>query len=161
MQARLSEINAEDTSLTANIASVESALTVARANLKDAQQAEGVAADREKATRINELNTKLKEELDNVDDAFADAIGSVLSARALLMQMQALGVTSPTDQMYRINSVAVIKTELQKLPSPWVSDFEFARLSPSQKKNFKDLATAWHDQIVNQIAGRLPKKEAA
>jgi hypothetical protein len=28
-------------------------------------------------------------------------------------------------------------------------------LAPSQKKTFKPLAAAWHDQIANQIAQRL------
>jgi hypothetical protein len=90
---KLREINLEDVGLAANLASVEAALSVARANLKAAQAAEASAADHEKAKQIAELNTKLKEELDNADDAFADGIGSVLSARGLLMEMRALGVT--------------------------------------------------------------------
>jgi hypothetical protein len=158
-KAKLAEINAEDVSLGTNIASVDAALTVARANLAAAQAAAAGAANREKAQRIAVLNAKLKQELDNADDAFSDAIGSVLTARNLLMEIHALGVTSPTDQMFRINAVAVIKTALQELPQPWINDFEFSRLAPSQKKHFKDLATAWHDQIENQIAGRLGEKK--
>jgi hypothetical protein len=113
------------------------------------------AADREKAGQIAALNVQLKEELENADDALSDAITSVLSARDLLMKMHSLGVTSPTDQMFRINSVAVLKTALQLLPQPWVNDFEFMRLSPSQKKFFRPLAAGWHDQITNQTAARL------
>jgi hypothetical protein len=158
-KARLADINAEDIGLTSNIASVEAALTVARANLKAAQQAEASAADIEKAKQIAALNAKLKEELDNADDALADAIGSVLSARALLMEINSLGVASPTDQLFRINSVAAIKTVIQKLPSSWINDFEFSRLSPSQKKEFKPLATAWCGQIENQIATTPPKNK--
>src|SRR5258708_29944280 len=146
-KARLSEINAEDVGLTANIASVESALTVARANLEAAKKAEASAGDRERAKLIAELNAKLKEELENADDAFGDAIGSVLSARDLLMRMQALGVTSPTETMFKINSVAVIKTAIQKLPNAYINDFEFMRLAPSQKKDFKPLATVLHYHI--------------
>jgi hypothetical protein len=154
---RLKDINAEDTGLAANIASVDAALTVARANLVAAQQDAAGAADIEKANRIAEMNEKLKEALGNADDAFADAIASVLDARTLLQDMQSLGVSSPTDPMFRINAVAAIKTVLQLLPQPWINDFEFMRLAPSQKKEFKSLAAGW----CNQIAARLPKSEAA
>jgi hypothetical protein len=156
---RLREINLEDISLAANIASVEAALTVARANLKAAQAAEAQAADHEKAKHISELNAKLKEELDNADDAFADAIGSVLSARSLLMEMHTLGLAWPTDQLFRINAVAAIKTVIQKLPEPWIRDFEFMRLSPSQKKEFKPLSQGWCEQIAARL-GEQPKKVA-
>jgi hypothetical protein len=160
-KARLSEINAEDIGLTANVASVEAALTVARARLKDAQNGEAIAADKVKTQAIAELNARLKEELDNADDAFADAIGSLLSARAVLMEMNTLGIASPTDQLFRINSVAAIKTVIQKLPSSWINDFEFSRLAPSQKKEFKPLATAWCGSIANRIAVQSPKKSKA
>jgi hypothetical protein len=69
------------------------------------------------------------------------------------------GTASPTDPMFRINSVTVIKTAIQLLPQPWINDFEFARLAPSQKKASRPLATAWHDQIANQIAQRLGEKK--
>jgi hypothetical protein len=58
------------------------------------------------------------------------------------MEMRALGLASPTDQLFRINIVAAIKSVIQQLPSPWINDFEFMRLSPSQKKEFKPLAGA-------------------
>src|SRR6202021_95822 len=62
---RLRDINLEDISLDANIASVEAALTVARQNLAIAQHGEAIAADKAKAQGIAELNEKLKGELDN------------------------------------------------------------------------------------------------
>jgi hypothetical protein len=77
------------------------------------------------------------------------------------MEMNTLGIASPTDQLFRINSVAAIKTVIQKLPSSWINDFEFSRLAPSQKKEFKPLATAWCGSIANRIAQPLPKKEEA
>jgi hypothetical protein len=161
---RLREINLEDISLDGNIASVEAALSVARQNLADAQHGEAIAADKAKAEGIAELNTKLKDELDNAGDAFGDAIGSVLSALALLREMRALGLANPTDQLVRINMVTAIKTVIQGLPEPWIRDFEFMRLSPSQKKEFKPLAAGWCTQITNQTAARLgenKKEEAA
>ncbi|MHC2539128.1 hypothetical protein [Bradyrhizobium diazoefficiens] len=160
-RSRLDEINVAAAKFASEFTSIEAAIIEANKNLDAAQAAEAQAADRTKAERIAALNAKLKEELDDADDALADAISSVLSARALLMEMHALGVTSPTDQMFRINSVAVIKTVIQLLPQPWINDFEFARLSPLQKKNFKDLANAWGMTIENQIVARLPKEEAA
>ena len=156
---RLDEINIAATKFASEFASIEAAIIAANKNL-DAAEAQRV--DRDKAKQIAVLNAKLKEELENASDAFSDAIGSVLSARDLLMEMHALGVTSPTDQLFRINSVAAIKSTIQKLPNNWINDFEFMRLSPSQKKDFKPLATAWHNQIANQIADRIgAKKEEA
>lgn len=163
-RTRLDEINIASAKFASEFASIAAAIIEANKNLDAAQAAEAQAADRTKAEQIAALNAKLKEELDDADDAFADAISSVLSARALLMEMHTLGVTSPTDQMFRINSVAAIKTVIQLLPQPWINDFEFARLAPSQKKAFKPLAIAWRDQIANQISNQLPqptKTEAA
>jgi hypothetical protein len=161
---KLADINAEDASLAGNLASVEAALTVARANVAAAKVAEAQTADHEKARQVAALNAKLKEQLDDANDAFADAIESVLSARALLQEMTVLGVVSPTDQLFRINSVAAMKTVIQKLPSSWINDFEFSRLAPPQKKQFRDLANSWCNQIANLVAQRLPqpkKTEAA
>lgn len=160
-RSRLDEINVASAKFASEFASVEAAITEANKNLDAARRAEAQAADRTKAERIAALNAKLKEELDDADDAFADAISSVLSARALLMEMHTLGVTSPTDQMFRINSVAVIKTVIQLLPQPWINDFEFARLAPSQKKAFKEIVSGWCSTIERQVADRLPKVEAA
>jgi hypothetical protein len=163
-KAKLTEIIAETSTHGFNIESVQFALREANDRLVIARQAAASAADCDKANQIAALNAKLKEELDNADDAFSDAIASVLGARALLMEIHTLGVSSPTDQMFRINSVAVIKTALQNLPQPWISDFEFSRLAPSQKKAFRPLAESWCDQIANQIAARLgeeKKKDAA
>jgi hypothetical protein len=84
-----------------------------------------------------------------------------LLARSLLMEMHSLGVTAPIDQQFRINVVACIKTVIQTLPGPYINDFEFMRLSPSQKKSFKSLAESWGPTISNQIAARLPQKENA
>jgi hypothetical protein len=55
--------------------------------------------------------------------------------------------------------VTAIKTVIQQLPSPYINDFEFARLSPLQKKHFRNLAAGWCDQIANQIAARLGEKK--
>lgn len=161
-KARLKEINLESLTTGTNLESVNAALSVATRNLAAAQAAAAGAADIDKAKQVAALNAKFKQELDNADDAFADAIGSLLDARKLLQDMHMLGVASPTDQMFRINSVAVIKTVIQRLPTARVNDFEFMRLAPSQKKTFKPLAAGWRDQIASQIAARLgSEKEVA
>ncbi|SHK94303.1 hypothetical protein [Bradyrhizobium lablabi] len=152
---KLRTINLEDIGLASNIASVGAALVVARANLAAAQRAEAQAADRAKAEQIAGLNAQLKEQLEDADAALVDAMASVLAAKELLSQLHNLGVASPSDQMFRVNAVTCIKTAIQELPSPYINDFEFARLAPLQKKHFKNLAAAWCDQITNQIAARL------
>jgi hypothetical protein len=98
--------------------------------------------------------------------AIDDCCGQISSgSRRLLnfslMEMHSLGVTAPIDQQFRINVVACIKTVIQTLPGPYINDFEFMRLSPSQKKSFKSLAESWGPTISNQIAARLPQKENA
>jgi hypothetical protein len=79
------------------------------------------------------------------------------------MEMHRLGIASPTDQLFKINTVAAIKSVLQNLPHAWINDFEFMRLAPSQKNEFRQIAVAWCAQITSQIAARLPEnnKDAA
>jgi chromosome segregation ATPase len=161
-RARLDKLNTEHASFASELESIEAAIVEARKRLEAARAAEASTANLEEAKQIAALNAKLKEELENADDAFSDAISSVLNARDLLTEMHSLGVASPIDQLFKINAVAAIKTVIQKLPGPYINDFEFMRLSPSQKKEFKALATTWCDQIARQTEQRLPKKiEAA
>src|SRR5216683_366992 len=170
-QLKVNKINTEASTIGHEMVALEVQITEVDKRLDAARIAESIAIAREKAAHIVALNAQLKEELDNADDALADAIGSVLSARKLLGDLHALGVTSPTDQMFRLIVTARIKTEVQLLPPAWVNDFEFMRLLPSQKRAFKpnadvtrgkgmaDIATAWHNQIANQIAHQLPKQQ--
>src|SRR5277367_457118 len=71
-KARLAEINTEDIGLAANIASVEAALTVARANLNVAQQAEAIAAVKANALALRGKLAQFKELGAVLDDCFAD-----------------------------------------------------------------------------------------
>ena len=66
-KARLSEIATEDAALTANIASVEAALTVARGNLETARHGVAIAADRERRAQVETLRAKFNEELVDAD----------------------------------------------------------------------------------------------
>ena len=158
-KARLAEINAEDTSHSANIASVEAALTVARANLDAAQRNEAIAADRAAAEQARKLNDEFKEYGADADEALSDAISAILKMIALRDQMAALGITAPSGQQLRINSVVAVKSALQNLPQPWINDFEFARLAPSQKKSFKTISQGWGEMIERQIAQRVGEKK--
>jgi chromosome segregation ATPase len=152
---RLDKLKAEHRDLSSELISMEAAIAEANKRLAAAEHAAVSAADCEKAKQIAALNSQLKEELTNADDAFADAIGSVLAAKELFLQLHALGIASPTDQLYRINAVTAIKTAIQKLPEPWIRDFEFSRLAPLQKKTFRNLANAWCDQVAIQIAAKF------
>jgi hypothetical protein len=155
-KAKLDRINVESSTIGHEVVGVEAAIAEADRRLAAARKAEALALDHERATQIAELSAKFKEELGNADDALSDAVSSILEARKLLEEMHTLGVTSPTDAMFRINAVAVLKTSLQLLPNAYVNDFEFMRLAPSQKKSFRPLADAWGATIANQIAARLP-----
>jgi predicted nucleic acid-binding Zn-ribbon protein len=154
---KLDKINAETAAFSSEMESLEAAIVEATARLNAAKAAEVMAADREKAKAIEALNAQLREQLSDAEAAFDDAISSVLTSKELLSQLHGLGVASPSDSMFRINSIIAIKTVIQNLPQNWINDFEFARLAPSQKRQFKSLADAWCGQITNQ----LPKKEEA
>jgi hypothetical protein len=58
-------------------------------------------------------------------------------------------------EQFRVNGTICIKTMIQNLPQLWVNDFEFARLAPGQKKNFKAIVEGWQLMIERNIAGRL------
>jgi chromosome segregation ATPase len=154
---RLDKINIETATHTSEQASIEAAIIEANTHLAAAQRNEAQTADKAKVQQISALNAQLKEQLEDAHDAFTDAISSVLTAKELLSQLHGLGVASPSDNMFRINVVIAVKTVIQQLPSMYINDFEFARLSPGQKKQFKQLADAW----CNQIANQLPKSEEA
>ncbi len=153
-KARLSEINVEDTSLAANVASVEAALTVARANLKAAQVAEALAADKANALAVRELNKNFLELGLIVDDAFADVISASAEMREVLDKMRALGVTSPTHQQFNVLGLIACKTAVMHVPwSAGGREWDF--LAPNQRKTFKSIASGWCEMIERQVAERL------
>jgi hypothetical protein len=159
---RLKEINAEDIGLAGNIASVESALTVARAHLKEAQQGEAIAANQSKAQQIAELKTAFVENGINAGDALADFIGSIMEMKKQRDDMEALGIKTPSSRQFHVNTVIAVKTMLQQLPQPMVNELQDWRLLLStQRMSFKDITAGWDATITRQITERLGSKEAA
>jgi hypothetical protein len=148
----LTNNNAQTIALINDQDAIGLALIEANRRLGAAKAAEAAASDREREKRIAALIPKLKEALDNVSDAYEDAHGSRRDAHAIFQELRALGAPVPSDQMIRINAVVCIKTHIQELPSPYINDFEFSRLAPSQKKTFRQ----WGAQIIAHL---LPKKE--
>ncbi|SHL15033.1 hypothetical protein [Bradyrhizobium lablabi] len=153
-RSRLDEINIAAAKFASEFASIEAAIIEANKRLDTEHHNARLATDKANAEAIAALNAQLREQLHDAEDAFADGISSVLSAKELLSQLHNLGVTSPSDPLFRINVVIAIKTVVQQLPQNYISDFEFQRLSPSQKRQFKQLADAWCQQIANQIGDR-------
>jgi hypothetical protein len=149
---RLREITLEDVSLTANIASVEAALTVARANLKAAQQGEAQAADKANALALREKLKRFVELGLILDDCFADFRSAAIEMKQVLDDIHNLGQVSPTAQMFRVNCDLAFKTAVQGTPF-WSQDFP--ALGHGQKKTFKSLVDAWSANIEANIAARL------
>jgi hypothetical protein len=159
---RLREINLEDTSLGANVASVEAALTVARQNLAAAKTAEAQAADIEKAKAIAALKTAFVDNGINAGDALSDFIGSIMEMKQQRDDMEALGITAPTSRQFQVNAIIAIKTILQMLPTPWVNELQdWQLLLHPARRSFKDITADWSSMIDRQIAQRLGEKEAA
>jgi hypothetical protein len=90
-----------------------------------------------------------------LDDAVWDIGTSVTEMVGLLNDMHALGQASPTSEQFRVNGTMALKSMLQELPQLWVNDFDFQRLAPNQKKQFKTLVAGWSQMIENNINSRL------
>jgi chromosome segregation ATPase len=160
-KARLADINLEDISLGSNIASVEAALTVARANLATAKAAEAQANDKVKALQLREKLKKFVELGMNLDDCFADFKSAATEMKQVLDDIHNLGQVSPTAQMFKVNCDLAFKTAVQGTPF-WSQDFP--AMAPSQRKTFKSLVDSWSANIEANIAARLgedKKKDAA
>ena len=159
---RLKEINDEDTGLTANVASVEAALGVARQNLAQAKAAETRSADIEKAKAIDALKIAFVENGINAGDALSDFIGSIMEMKQQRDDMEALGINFPTSRQFQVGAIIAIKTIIQMLPTPWVNELQdWQLLLHPARRSFKDITADWSQGIDRQIADRLPNKEAA
>lgn len=157
---KLREINLEDVNSSANIASVEAALTVARANLNTAKAAEAQAADRAKAQQIAALKTAFIENGINAGDALSDFVDSLLEMSKQRDDMEALGIKAPTSRQFQVHAIIAIKTILQTLPTPMVNELQDWRLllHPA-RRSFKDITADWELMISRQIAEQLGEKK--
>jgi chromosome segregation ATPase len=149
---RLREINLEDISLTANVASVEAALTVARANLAAAKADEAKAADRTNALALREKLKKFIELGLILDDCFTDFRSAAIEMKSVLDDIHNLGQVAPTAMQFKINCDLAFKTAVMGTPF-WSQDFPV--LGHGQKKTFKSLVDAWSANIEANIAARL------
>jgi len=148
-KARLAEINTEDIGLAANIASVEAALTVARANLNVAQQAEAIAAVKANALALRGKLEQFKELGAVLDDCFADFKSAATEQKQILDDIHSLGQAAPTAQQYRVLCEIALKTAIAGTPF-WSHDFP--AMAPNQRKSFKGIVDAWSANIEANIA---------
>jgi hypothetical protein len=161
-KAKLDKTASEATVVASEIEIVIAALVEARSRLGNAEQVKALEADRAKAVEIQQLQAAFNERLLAIDDACEDIARCTQENKKLLSRMHDLGITAPSHDQVRINSVLALKTMLQGCP--WnVQEFQDYPhfLAPSQRKNFKDLASAWDATIERQVADRLPKENAA
>ncbi len=141
-KVKLDKINAEISANSNEIKIVMSALVEAKSRLGTAEQVEARAADQAKAIKIQELQLAFVERLELIDEACKDIAKCTSENKILLSEMHRLGVTAPSHDSVRINSVLAIKTT-------------------NERRTFKWLAEQWGASIGNRIASRLPAKEDA
>lgn len=152
---RLDAINIELATMASEQSSVDAALVEAQSRLATAQRDEALAADRANAEALRIKLSRFNELGLIVDDAVWDVATSINEMVATLNEMHALGATSPTGVQLRVNGVLALKAMLQELPQLWVNDFDFSRLAPNQKKQFKDLCAGWSQMIQQNIDSRI------
>jgi hypothetical protein len=161
-KAKLDKTNAEATTIATEIEITISALQEAKNRLGAAEVDAELVADQAKAVQIQELQQAFIDRLELIGEACEDIIKCTQENKVLLSEMHRLGVGSPSHDLLRINCIAALKTMLQGCP--WnVQEFQNYPhfLAPHERKYFKKLAESWDEAIENQIAHRLPKKEAA
>jgi hypothetical protein len=95
-KVRLKEINAEAASHGLDIASVEAALIVARANLVAAKATEAKATDKTNALQLREVVTEWLDRAANVDAAFEDIHSDLIAMQDLHSRMLQLGSRYPS-----------------------------------------------------------------
>lgn len=161
-KAKLDKLNGEISTINSDIEIVDAALREAKSRLGSAEQVEALAADQAKAVKIQELQAAFVERLLAIHDACEDIAKCTTENKVLLSEMHRLGVSAPSHDLVRINSIIALKTMLMGTP---FNPKEFADaphfLAPNERKYFKNLADAWSASIENQISQRLLKKEAA
>jgi hypothetical protein len=157
-KARLADINLEEISLGSNIASVEAALTVARANLVNAKAAEAQASDKANALALREKLKKFVELGLILDDCFADFVSAAKEMKITLDDIHSLGQVAPTAQQFKVNADLAFKTAIQSTPF-WSQEMPF--LAPNQRKNFRELVSSWSANIEANIAARLGEDKDA
>jgi hypothetical protein len=163
-RTKLNATNVEISTNTSEIEIVTAALVEAKSRLGTAEQVATRAADIKKAEQIQELQAAFVDRLQTIDEACEDIARCTSENKVLLSEMHRLGITHPSHDQVRINSVLALKTML--MGCPW-NTHEYAEyphvLAPNERKYFKSLAEAWGATITRQIADRLPvdQKDAA
>jgi hypothetical protein len=162
-KSELTSNNAETISLINDVEIITDALVEARKRLGDAEQLAALQADQAKAVRIKELQAAFIERLEIMHKACEDFALAAKDNKVLLSEMHRLGVTAPSHDIVRIQSVTAIKTMLNALP--WHKEFQFelppSVIAPGDRTYFKNLAHHWGLAIENQIRDRLPKQDEA
>lgn len=160
---KLTKTSAEASTIATDIEIIIAALVEAKSRLGTAEAIDNTAADQATAVKIQEVQKAFYERMLIIQDACEDIAKYTNENKVLLSELHRLGCTAPSHDSVRINCVNAIKTLLNALP--WSREFELKHgpsvLAPNERKQFKDLAATWNNTIENQIAHRLPKKEAA
>jgi hypothetical protein len=161
-KARLKDINSEAALHGQDIASVDAALTVARANLAAAKQSEAKAADHEEALALLAKAARLKELGEGLDDCFVDFKGMAIETKEVLDDIHQLGCAAPSHQQLRVFGEICLKTAVMGTPF-WTQDFPF--IGPLERKSFASVVSAWAATVTANAEARLgdtkDKKDAA
>jgi hypothetical protein len=157
-RAKLDKLNLEGYQRTGEIASIETALKVARQRLAEAEQAEQQAQGRGVARELLKRAARLVELAQTLDDAnrIRGEVSCAISEELQTMRQIAhgLGVFVPSEQQFLSLGSRAEQTTLMKMPFHRIAE----RLAPNEKRNHSSYAQPWRDQIVKGCAALLGDK---
>jgi hypothetical protein len=148
---RLRKINDESVLHNAELEGVDAAIVEANARLAIAQANAALAADRVNAEALRGKVERFVELGLIVDDCFADLNSAAAEMKTLLSEMHNLGAAAASHDQLRVLGGLALKTALME--TPWAKEFE--HIAPNQRRSFKALVSAWHDQLMPGITARL------
>jgi hypothetical protein len=145
----LEKLNRKKTDLLAETGSLEIALEEAQRRVKDAERDAELSAERERARAVLNYVAEFKRAAKAIDDGFAKAVAEYGKLRAALLEMHALGCTSPTLMQLKSLGHRAAMTALMG------SDLALEHLAPRERRHFGDLIGEWSARIEHWAAQRI------
>jgi len=149
---KLDQINKESVSHSHELASVDAALTTARAKLEAAKRAEARAADRARAAELRAALAQFIQHAAGVDAALDVLVESTNGLERALVEMHRCGSTFPSDaQLLSLGSRVVIaalsRTTFRR---------EFPAVPPLERnRTMSAIVQQWSDTVERSIQQRL------
>jgi hypothetical protein len=153
---KLDQINKESVSHSHELASVDAALTTARAKLEAAKRAEARAADRARAAELRAALAQFIQHAAGVDAALDVLVESTNGLERALVEMHRCGSAFPSDAQLQSLGGRVLLAGLSK--TPFRRNFE--AVPPLERgRRMAQIAQQWADTVERNIRERLGQIE--